>query len=187
MGTTASPDATTAPDREVLTWEGFGDASRELTQQIVDSGWIPDLIVAIARGGLIPAGAIAYAMDVKAIGTMNVEFYSGIGETLEEPQLLPPLMDVSAMDGKRVLVVDDVADSGTTLRMVMELLQHQGLNLGGRTAALDVRSAVLYRKPRSVVEPDYCWRITDRWINFPWSVLPVITPESVAPGPMSPR
>ena len=46
MGTTASPDATTAPDREVLTWEGFGDASRELTQQIVDSGWIPDLIVA---------------------------------------------------------------------------------------------------------------------------------------------
>ena len=90
MGTTASPDATTAPDREVLTWEGFGDASRELTQQIVDSGWIPDLIVAIARGGLIPAGAIAYAMDVKAIGTMNVEFYSGIGETLEEPLLLPP-------------------------------------------------------------------------------------------------
>ena len=84
MGTTASPDATTAPDREVLTWEGFGDASRELTQQIVDSGWIPDLIVAIARGGLIPAGAIAYAMDVKAIGTMNVEFYSGIGETLAE-------------------------------------------------------------------------------------------------------
>ena len=82
MGTTASPDATTAPDREVLTWEGFGDASRELTQQIVDSGWIPDLIVAIARGGLIPAGAIAYAMDVKAIGTMNVEFYSGIRDTI---------------------------------------------------------------------------------------------------------
>ena len=72
MGTIASPDATTAPDREVLTWEGFGGASRELTQQIVESGWIPDLIVAIARGGLIPAGAIAYAMDVKAIGTMNL-------------------------------------------------------------------------------------------------------------------
>ena len=48
MGTIASPDATTAPDREVLTWEGFGGASRELTQQIVESGWIPDLIVAIA-------------------------------------------------------------------------------------------------------------------------------------------
>ena len=140
MGTIASPDATTAPDREVLTWEGFGDASRELTQQIVDSGWIPDLIVAIARGGLIPAGAIAYAMDVKAIGTMNVEFYSGIGETLEEPQLLPPLMDVSAMDGKRVLVVDDVADSGKTLKMVMDLIDEHGLTLDG-SAAVRVDSA----------------------------------------------
>ena len=75
----ASPDATDAPDREVLTWQGFGDASRELATRIVDSGWVPDLIVAIARGGLIPAGAIAYAMDVKAMGTMNVEFYSASG------------------------------------------------------------------------------------------------------------
>lgn len=175
------------PDRENLTWDLFGAAERELSAQIVASGWMPDLIIAIARGGLIPAGAIGYAIGVKAMGTINVEFYTDVGRTLEEPIILPPLMDASGLPGKRVLVVDDVADSGTTLRMVMELLQHQGLNLGGRTAALDVRSAVLYRKPRSVVEPDYCWRITDRWINFPWSVLPVITPESVAPGPMSPR
>ena len=159
MGTTASPDATTAPDREVLTWEGFGDASRELTQQIVDSGWIPDLIVAIARGGLIPAGAIAYAMDVKAIGTMNVEFYSGIGETLEEPQLLPPLMDVSAMDGKRVLVVDDVADSGKTLKMVMDLIDEHGLTLDGSAAVrVEARSAVIYKKPVSIIEPTTCGR-----------------------------
>lgn len=177
MGTTASPDATTAPDREVLTWEGFGDASRELTQQIVDSGWIPDLIVAIARGGLIPAGAIAYAMDVKAIGTMNVEFYSGIGETLEEPQLLPPLMDVSAMDGKRVLVVDDVADSGKTLKMVMDLIDEHGLSLDGSAAVrVEARSVVIYKKPMSVIEPDYVWAYTDKWINFPWSTLPVIKP-----------
>ena len=164
-------------DREVLTWEGFGDASRELTQQIVDSGWIPDLIVAIARGGLIPAGAIAYAMDVKAIGTMNVEFYSGIGETLEEPLLLPPLMDVSAMNGKRVLVVDDVADSGKTLKMVMDLIDEHGLTLDGSDAVrVEARSAVIYKKPVSIIEPDYVWAYTDKWINFPWSTLPVIKP-----------
>ena len=171
MGTIASPDASTAPDREVLTWQGFGDASRELTQQIIDSGWIPDLIVAIARGGLIPAGAIAYAMDVKAIGTMNVEFYSGIGETLDEPMLLPPLMDVSAMDGKRVLVVDDVADSGKTL------IDEHGLTLDGSAAVrVEARSAVVYKKPVSIIEPDYVWSHTDKWINFPWSTLPVIKP-----------
>ena len=177
MGTTASPDATTAPDREVLTWQGFGDASRELTQQIVDSGWVPDLIVAIARGGLIPAGAIAYAMDVKAIGTMNVEFYSGIGETLDEPMLLPPLMDVPAMDGKRVLVVDDVADSGKTLKMVMDLIDEHGLSLDGSSSVhVEARSAVIYKKPVSIIEPDYVWAYTDKWINFPWSTLPVIKP-----------
>ena len=173
MGTTASPDASTAADREVLTWQGFGDASRELTQQIVDSGWVPDLIVAIARGGLIPAGAIAYALDVKAIGTMNVEFYSGIGETLSEPVLLPPLMDVSAMDGKKVLVVDDVADSGKTLKMVMDLIDEHGLSLDVRVEA---RSAVIYKKPVSIIDPDYVWAYTDKWINFPWSTLPVIKP-----------
>ena len=142
MGTIASPDATTAPDREVLTWEGFGGASRELTQQIVESGWIPDLIVAIARGGLIPAGAIAYAMD-----------------------------------GKRVLVVDDVADSGKTLKMVMDLIDEHGLSLDGSASIrVEARSAVIYKKPVSIIEPDYVWAHTDKWINFPWSTLPVIKP-----------
>lgn len=169
-----------APDREELTWELFGTAERELSAQIVASGWIPDLIIAIARGGLIPAGAIGYAIGIKAMGAMNVEFYTGVGQTLDEPVVLPPLMDASELPGKKVLVVDDVADSGKTLAMVMELLRHQGLELGGETVQVDARSAVIYRKPRSVFEPDYCWRTTDKWINFPWSVLPVVTPESAA-------
>ena len=160
-GTSGADD----PTRETLTWEGFGVASRELTAQIVRSGWMPDLIIAIARGGLLPAGAISYAMGVKAMGTMNVEFYTGIGETLEEPQLLPPLMDVSAMFGKKVLVVDDVADTGHTLRLVREVLaQHVD----------EARTAVLYHKSHSVIVPDYCWKPTDAWINFPWSVLPPV-------------
>ena len=165
-------------ERENLTWQEFGDAARELAQQIVNSGWKPDLIVAIARGGLIPAGAIAYAMGVKAIGTMNLEFYTGLGETLDEPQVLPPLMDVSALDGKKVLVVDDVADSGKTLKKVMELIDEDGLSLDGKThAKVDARSVVIYKKPVSIIEPDYIWRKTALWINFPWSVLPVVEAE----------
>ena len=117
------------------------------------------------------------------MGAINVEFYTDVGRTLDEPTILPPLMDASELPGKRVLVVDDVADSGKTLRMVMEMLSHQDLDLGGRTVTVDARSAVIYRKPRSIVEPDYWWRTTDRWINFPWSVLPVITPASVVRRP----
>ena len=173
--TTDGRPADLQPDRETLTWQGFGDASRALTQSIVDSGWMPELIVAIARGGLLPAGAISYAIGVKSKDTTTAEIYTGVGQTLTEPQLLPPLMDVSAMDGKRVLVVDDVADSGSTLKMVMDMINAHGLSLDGHTTVkAEARSAVIYKKPRSVIEPDYMWRETDKWINFPWSTLPVI-------------
>ena len=180
MGTIASPDATTAPDREVLTWEGFGGASRELAQQIVESGWIPDLIVAIARGGLIPAGAIAYAMDVKAIGTMNVEFYSGIGETLTEPVLLPPLMDVSAMDGKRVLVVDDVADSGKTLKMVMDLIDEHGLSLDGSAWRPAAPSSTRSLSPSS--SRTTCGRTPTSGLTSPGRLCPSLSRERGAGG-----
>ena len=60
-----------AADRENLTWQGFGDACRQIAQQIADSGWMPDLIVAIARGGMLPAGAISYALGVKANGALH--------------------------------------------------------------------------------------------------------------------
>jgi hypoxanthine phosphoribosyltransferase len=158
-----------APEREVLTWERFGTASRELAQQIADSGFRADIVVAIARGGLLPAGALAYALGTKAAGTLNVEFYTDIEETLPDPVVLEPLLDTSAVTGKRLLVVDDVADSGRTLALVMEML---------REFAPEARSAVLYTKPRTVIQPDWSWRETDRWITFPWSALPPVTPAA---------
>ncbi|HCT9179453.1 phosphoribosyltransferase [Corynebacterium aurimucosum] len=154
------------PERENLTWEVFGEASRYLSQQIVDSGWFPDLIVGVARGGLIPAGAIGYAIGVKEMGAINVEFYTDIGETLPEPILLNPQLDTDSLKDKKVLVVDDVADSGKTLDLVVNLLEQ---------TASEVKSAVIYTKPTTIFEPDFSWKKTDQWINFAWSVLPVIT------------
>ena len=154
--------------REVLSWELFGTAIRELARSVVDSGYEPEMVIAIARGGLIPAGALAYATGIKASGTLNVEFYSDIEETLPDPVVLEPLLDTNAIIGKRLLVVDDVADSGRTLELVLELL--------GRHTD-QVRSAVLYTKPRTIVQPDYSWQQTDLWINFPWSSQPVITSQ----------
>lgn len=168
-----------APERETLDWQTFGESMRVLAQEIVDSGWVPDIIVAIARGGLLPAGAISYAMGVKLIGTMNVEFYTDVHETLPEPVLLPPLMDVSNLQGKRVLVVDDVADSGKTLQLVMQIINEKGLSLdGGEPVKVDAKCAVIYHKPRSVIVPDFMWKQTDKWINFPWSDKPVVQPRA---------
>ena len=152
--------------REVLTWDLFGSAARELAQAVVADGFVPDIVIAVARGGLPPGGAIAYALGTKAVGTLNVEFYTGVDERLPDPVVLPPLLDTAAMSGLRALVVDDVADTGETLALVQKIMaQH----------CEEARTAVLYSKPRSIVEPDYVWRRTDRWIVFPWSAEPPVT------------
>ncbi|HEY7069679.1 MAG TPA: phosphoribosyltransferase [Acidimicrobiales bacterium] len=151
--------------REILTWEAFGVASRDLAQMVADDGYRPDVVVAVARGGLTVGGALAYALGVKNCGTMNVEFYTGVDERLDVPVVLPPTLDMVDVAGLRVLVADDVADTGHTLRLVREVLaQH----------VAEVRTAVLYHKPRAVVRPDYAWRETDLWIDFPWSAEPPV-------------
>lgn len=152
--------SSSAPAREVLTWERFGEVTRELARDIWDSGYRPEIIVSVARGGLLPAGAIAYALDLKSMLVLNVEFYTGIGVTLKDPRLVEPSGDVRGMAGKKVLIVDDVADSGRTLRFVKELCEEY---------ATEIRVAVLYEKSRSVLKPDYAYLHTDSWIAFPWS------------------
>ncbi|WP_159807705.1 phosphoribosyltransferase [Cellulomonas citrea] len=158
------------PDREVLGWERFGAAIRELAQEVVDSGFVPDIVVAVARGGLPPGGALAYALGTKAVGTLNVEFYRGIDERLPDPVVLPPMLDTESLRGLNALVVDDVADTGETLALVQRLIAEH-------TAT--ARTAVLYAKPHSVVDPDYVWKRTDRWITFPWSAMPPVTATEV--------
>jgi hypoxanthine phosphoribosyltransferase len=170
---TENPSATAtvedAPAREVLGWLEFGDASRQLAYSIAESGFSPEIVVAIARGGLLLAGSVAYALGVKSCGSLNVEFYTGVDERLEKPEILPPLLDGASLAGKRVLLVDDVSDSGRTLALAVELLRGLGA---------EVRSVTLYVKPRTILEPDYCWRRTDHWIAFPWSSLPPVTEEA---------
>lgn len=152
-------------EREVLGWLEFGDAVRQLARSVLESGYEADVVIAVARGGLLLAGAISYALGIKACGSLNVEFYTGIGERLPEPVVLPPLLDDAALRHKRVPLVDDVSDSGRTLALVVGLIA---------AAGAEVQSVCLYSKPRTVYEPDFVWRRTDRWVTFPWSALPPI-------------
>ena len=152
-------------EREVLTWELFGTATRELAEQVADSGYRPDLIFSIARGGLFVAGALGYALDVKNLHVTNVEFYTGVDQRLELPVVLPPTLDVVDLRGTRVLIADDVADTGKTLELVKDFCAGH---------VTEVRTAVIYEKPRSLVRCDYTWKRTDAWIDFPWSTLPPV-------------
>ncbi|WP_438855270.1 phosphoribosyltransferase [Agromyces sp. M3QZ16-3] len=164
-------DGTGGVRREILTWDEFADASRALAGDVLGSGFRPDVVIAIARGGLLLAGAIAYALGTKSCGSINVEFYTGVDERLPEPVLHPPMLDAPALEGRRVLLVDDVSDSGRTLRKVVDLLSDAGA---------EVRTATLYTKSHTVLAPDYDYRRTDDWIVFPWSALPPV--EAVEAG-----
>jgi hypoxanthine phosphoribosyltransferase len=152
--------------REVLSWESFGSASRELAEQVAASGYVPDVIMAIARGGLFIAGALGYDLDVKNLHVVNVEFYTGVDERLDMPVMLPPVPAAVDLAGARVLIADDVADTGETLKLVRDFC---------RDHVAEARIAVIYEKPRSLVKCDYVWRSTDLWIDFPWSMLPPVT------------
>ncbi len=99
-------------DREELSWEIFGSAARELAAGVSADGFEPDLILAIARGGLFVAGALGYALGVKNVAVINVEFYTGVGERLDVPVVLPPVPSTVDLGGARMLIADDVADTG---------------------------------------------------------------------------
>jgi len=159
-------------ERENLTYSLFGRAVRELAQSVADDGFEPDIILSIARGGLFVAGGLGYALDVKNLHVMNVEFYTGVGRTLDMPVMLPPVPNVVDLSEKKVLVADDVADTGRTLKLVQDFCAEH---------VAEVRSAVIYEKPQSEVRCEYVWKRTDQWINFPWSVLPPVHKSGEAP------
>jgi uncharacterized protein len=159
-------------EREIMSWEDLGDGARALAEAVRADGFEPDLVLAVARGGLLVAGALSYALGVKNTFTMNVEFYTGVDERLEAPLLLPPVPDPVDLRQARVLVADDVADTGATLALVKQFCAPH---------VADVRTAVLYEKPWTTLSADYVWRRSDRWIVFPWSAHPPVE-ASPAPG-----
>ena len=147
-------------EHEVMVWDDLGEGARVLAETIARDGYRPDIVLAIARGGLLVAGALSYALGVKNTFLINVEFYTGVDERLEMPMILPPVPDLVDFSETRVLVADDVADTGATLALVKGFL-------AGKVA--ETRCAVLYEKSRTAVHCEYVWRPTDRWIDFPWS------------------
>ena len=141
-----------APD-----WCDIYEMLQALSRKIVERGFDPDIIVGIAMGGLIPAAVLAdlLGLEVDAVG---VKFYRGVGERGDRPHIT---QDVSVdLEGKTVLLVDDVADSGHTLDAVRDYVLARGA--GGLVVC------TLHYKPWSIVKPDIHIEETEAWIIYPW-------------------
>lgn len=149
-------------EKEYLVWSKVDEAIWTLVDH-VRKEYNVDIIVGIARGGLIPAVRMSHIMDNILMRVMDVKFYTDIERHTEMPEITVPLTE--PVQGKNVLIVDDVADTGKTLKVVKEDIIEKG--------ARDVKIAVIAKKPKSIVDPDYYIFQTDKWIIFPWEKMPV--------------
>lgn len=141
-----------------LTWMDVQRLSEKLADQIAESGFRPDIIVAVSRGGFDPARILSDELNIRSLASLQVIYYAGIRERNDKPQVKYPLnADIS---GLNVLVVDDVADSGNSLKVVKEYVD----TLGPR----EVKMATLHHKPWSTFEPDFYAESVDKWIIYPW-------------------
>jgi hypoxanthine phosphoribosyltransferase len=149
---------------EVPTWNQIYAMLLSQAEKIRQSGFKPDVIVGIKRGGWIPARVLSNLLEVPPFVTVRVEFYLGVAETRNEPVLTQRVS--AGVEGKKALLVDDIADTGKSLRLAREHLRQQG--------ATEVRIATVYRKPFSIITPDYYEKETRRWVVFPWETKETI-------------
>ena len=146
------------PQYEVPTWNQIYDMLLAQAQKIQNDGYKPDIIVGIARGGLVPSRILADLLETRDFAIITIEYYVGIGEKNKEPILKQCLH--TQLPNKKVLLVDDVSDGGKSLQLAKKHLEEQG--------ASEIRIATVYCKPGTISTPDYFEKETSHWIVFPW-------------------
>jgi hypoxanthine phosphoribosyltransferase len=129
-------------------------------QKIQSQPYMPDIIVAVARGGLVPARILTDLLGATELAFIQIEFYTDINQTEEKP-IMKQILTTQVM-GKKTLLVDDIADTGETLKLAKNHLEQRG--------AEEIKIATIYKKPHSTTTPDYYEKQTANWVAFPWDI-----------------
>ncbi len=146
---------------EAPSWDEIYSMMLRLARRVRESHFEPEVIVGVSRGGWPPARIMSDLLENQNLANMKVVFYRDIGLRNKRPVITQPVS--SRVKGKRVLVVDDVSDTGHSLRVVSAHLRTRG--------AGKVKVCTLYLKPGSVFTPHFYARKTSKWIIFPWERL----------------
>ena len=148
----------TNPEFEIPSWTKISSLLLNLAKKIQKNGYKPDIIVGVSRGGWIPARILSDLLENPKLANVSTQFYVGIAKTEPEPTIIQPV-SISVKD-KKVLVVDDLADSGKSLKIVKSHLKKLGTK--------EIKIATIYYKPWSIIIPHYYEKQTKNWIVFPW-------------------
>jgi hypoxanthine phosphoribosyltransferase len=148
---------------EIIGWNRFYAQARRLAQLVRQSGFRPDTLVAIGRGGYMPARILSDFLGIMDLTSFKVEHYLGPAKHAQAVVVRYPL--AADLTGRRVLLVDDVSDSGDTFAAAID-------HLNSRGTPAEVHTAVLHHKTVSSYTPDYYVHkiVKWRWIIYPWAV-----------------
>jgi hypothetical protein len=142
-----------------LSWDQIQTLTEALAKKIEASGFKPDIIVAVSRGGFDPARILCDQLSIRRLASVQLEAYDGMVKRPEPIVVLPVNADLR---GKKTLLVDDVSDSGASLLKAKEHLIEK--------SAAEVRVATLHIKPWSKYVPDYYAESVDAWVVYPWEL-----------------
>jgi hypoxanthine phosphoribosyltransferase len=143
---------------DIPSWNQIYSLLLELAEAVRRSGFEPDVIVGVSRGGWIPARIMSDLLGKPKLANVAAEYYVGVAETKHKPIITQPVS--LPVKDKKLLVVDDVADRGESLKLVEAHLKKGG--------ASEIRIATIYYKPWSVTVPHYYQKETSNWVIFPW-------------------
>lgn len=149
-----------------LTWDEVEQTALHVVEEIKKDGFEPDIIISVARSGLIPGSLISYALGNKELYVIKTDLSTAqkVGKD-QELRRRPKITQELSVDieGKKVLVVDEMVVSGSTLQMVSEYLDMKH--------PAEVKYGVLLRQPWTEFDPDYYGVEMKQWPIFPWKVL----------------
>ena len=146
---------------ELLSWEDMYEYGRILAGKVREDHFRPDAIVAIARGGYVPARTLCDFLMVSRLHSVQVHHWGNTGEkSKKKAQLGHPLS--ADLKGKNVLVVDDLADTGASFDVALSEVR--------RFKPKSVKTAALFVLENSKFVPDYYVAMRPwKWFVFPWN------------------
>ena len=148
-----------APVRDIVSWDELDRLVGRLGDQLAGQQF--DVMLAITRGGMVPGGMLAYRLRLRDILVAAVEYYDEHGQPGPRPTFFQFPAD-PLLRGKRVLIVDEVWDSGTTIHAVTERVRQAG--------GYPVTAVLHYKPEHSIVpdRPDVHAVETDQWVVYPF-------------------
>ncbi|OYR52231.1 phosphoribosyltransferase [Halorubrum sp. Ea1] len=151
-------------DCTLTNWEYIYGLCRNVSNAVKRADFEPDMVVALARGGWFAGRCVCDFLGLNDLTSLKMEHYVGAAEKTDEPQIRYPMPEGS-VDGKNVLIIDDIADTGGSIRRAEEYVEDRD--------AAEIRTATLQLLGTSEFQPDFVGERLEQWtwVVYPWNFL----------------